>query len=97
MSTLEERIEAKERKLQQEKAKLQKLKAKQNTEKRKQDTRRKIIVGAVVLEHIEHDERFAKYVTSLLNKKVTGMRDRELLDLHTENDNVEQEYIDEQQ
>ena len=49
--------------------------AKQN---RKDDTRRKIIAGALILEHAEIDPEFAPVLAKLLNRYVTRPQDRAL-------------------
>ena len=47
---------------------------------RKADTRRKIIVGALALEHAEHDENFAAILNRLIAQHVTRPEDRKLFD-----------------
>ena len=79
--TPEEKIEELEKKQAQLKAKLSREKAALRTQQRKEDTRRKIVVGAIVLEHASKDERFADYLELLLNKAVTREADRKLLGL----------------
>lgn len=48
---------------------------------RKKDTRRKIIAGALALEHMAHDKDFANVLKRLLNEHVTRPEDRKLFDL----------------
>ena len=45
-------------------------KAKIAGKKRKEDTRRKIVAGAIALEHMEHDENFKNVMEGLLKKHV---------------------------
>ena len=45
-------------------------KAKLTKENRKKDTRRKIVAGAIALEHMEHDENFKVAMLDLLRKHV---------------------------
>jgi hypothetical protein len=47
---------------------------------RKDDTRRKIIAGAVALEHAGQNAGFAAELTALLNQYVTRPQDRALFD-----------------
>ncbi len=60
---------------------IQKERAKMRTVERKQDTRRKIISGAIVLEHAEIDLEFGAQLDRLLKKHVTRTQDRALFDL----------------
>lgn len=45
-------------------------KAKITTQKRKEDTRRKIVAGAIALEHMEYDPTFKQKMEQLLEKHV---------------------------
>lgn len=73
-------LQAKEAQL---KARIQKEKAKLASDERKRDTRRKIIAGALALEHAEQnpDSEFAAVFRKLLNRHVERDQDRELFDL----------------
>lgn len=71
-------LEAKESQL---KARIQKKRAEVAGKKRKQDTRRKIIAGALALEHAEQDGQFGATLTKLLREHVTRPEDRKLFDL----------------
>lgn len=51
-----------------ERVKAQKAKLKQD--ERKRDTRRKIVAGAIALEHMEHDENFRHVMEGLLKRYV---------------------------
>lgn len=62
-------------------AKIEKHRARVRTTERKQDTRRKIIAGAILLEHAEKDAEFASTVNDLLDRFVTRSEDRELFNL----------------
>lgn len=73
-----EELEAKERQL---KARIQKQKAQVRGEERKRDTRRKIIAGAIALEHMAHDIAFREKMGALIQEHVTRPEDRELFDL----------------
>lgn len=55
--------------------------AKLAEKERKIDTRRKIIAGAVALEHAEKNPEWGKDFLALLSKAVTRKDDRELLGL----------------
>lgn len=50
------------------KARISKEKAKISQHQRKQDTRRKIVAGAIALEHMEHDENFRHIMQGLLTR-----------------------------
>lgn len=63
------------------KAQIQKKAAQVRGAERKKDTRRKIIAGALALEHMAHDKEFAKVLKRLLNEHVTRPEDRKLFDL----------------
>lgn len=56
-------------------------KAKLAQQERKVDTRRKIIAGAVALEHAEKNPDWGKGFLAVLDKAVTKKEDRELLGL----------------
>lgn len=79
--TVEQRIaeaEAKEQAAKDLKKRLQRQKAAQD---RKDDTRRKVLIGAVAMKHMEIDANFASRITDLLDKFVTRPIDRKLLGL----------------
>lgn len=60
-------------------AQLQREKSKLRDDQRKQDTRRKIIIGALALEH--KDAAFQDTLDRLLRQYVTKPQDRALFDL----------------
>ena len=85
--TLEEKRneikEAADKKLSQIDAKLKAIKARERNQERKKDTRRKIIIGALALEHTNknpHSE-FAKKMHSLINEYTIDDKSRALFDL----------------
>ena len=59
------------------------LEARERIKERKQDTRRKIIVGALVMTHMEKNKRseFTKKVKALINEYVVKDKDRALFGL----------------
>jgi hypothetical protein len=61
-------------------AQLRDLDAREKERQRKLDTRRKIIAGALVLEHAEIKADFAIELAALLNRYVTRPEDRALFD-----------------
>ena len=63
------------------KARIQKKKAQVRGAERKKDTRRKIIAGALALEHATQDQQFQATMTKLLNEHVTRPEDRKLFNL----------------
>ncbi len=69
-------------------ARIQTTKARLRQQERKADTRRKIIVGALAIEHadIGHDPEFSATLYRLLNRYVTRPGDRTLLDLPPRDD-----------
>ena len=60
-------------------ARIKDEKAKISKQKRKEDTRRKIITGALVLEHMTMDENFRLEIESLIRRHAKD-KDRELFD-----------------
>ena len=74
-----ERIAAKEKKLSQLQAQIASEKARIRTQERKDDTRRKIIAGALALEH--KDVEFEATMRRLLDQYVIKPSDRALFDL----------------
>lgn len=86
--TLEERLtaaKAREAKaaetLRLRKVKLQKYEAQQRTLTRRLDTRKKIIAGALALEHMQFDGRYGQAFRALIDEYVTRDQDRALFDL----------------
>ena len=79
--TPDEQLAALELKEAQLKARIQKKRAEVKGQARKQDTRRKIIVGALVLEHAQRDKLFGLTLQKLLREHVTRPEDRKLFDL----------------
>lgn len=77
MSELDKLIEQ-EKKL---KAKIQKAKARERERERKNDTRRKILIGAMVLDGMHKDEAFREKQLSNLDRYLTKKKDRDLFDL----------------
>ena len=87
--TPEERIAELEKQQAQIKARLQKERAKISAQKRKDDTRRKIIVGAALLAHAEHDPAMKDQLWRILDSQVTRPQDRALLGLSVSDRNIE--------
>ena len=81
MATNEERIEALKTKQKKIAAQMANLRAKQRTDERKRDTRRKILVGAVVLNQAETNDSARTKLWKLLDKSLEKDRDRELFGL----------------
>lgn len=63
-----EQIEKARTKAEQAKARLHALEARLSDAARKLDTRRKIIMGGLLLDAAEKDERYAKVVTALMQR-----------------------------
>ncbi|MGS2723954.1 hypothetical protein ACVBEJ_09415 [Porticoccus sp. GXU_MW_L64] len=60
---------------------LKRLSAQERTKERKRDTRKKIVAGAIVLQHATTDSQFKATIDGLINKHVTSENDRELFGL----------------
>jgi hypothetical protein len=80
--SIQERIKAAEDKVRAEQARLAALKTKANARERKDDTRRKILLGALVLERMIHDEPIKLWVAKHLPGFLTRPQDRALFDLN---------------
>lgn len=84
MVTREEKLKKLEERQSQLKAQIRKLRAKEENEDRKRDTRRKIVLGAVLLEMVKSGEWSEEKLNNLLERKLTRPRDRELFGLSVE-------------
>ena len=82
--TPQERIANLERQHAQIKARLNRERAKITAQKRKDDTRRKIIAGAALFAHANHNPAFKEQIWHILNTHVTRKQDRALLGLDAE-------------
>lgn len=67
-------------------AQIRDLAARERHQQRKDDTRRKIIIGALALEHLEKNKEsaFARTLLPLLDEYVGRSQDRQLLNAHFE-------------
>ena len=79
--TPEQQLEELTQKEAQLKARIQKKKAQVRGAERKKDTRRKIIAGALALEHMAHDNQFNATMQRLIKEHVTRPEDRKLFDV----------------
>ena len=79
--TPEEKLQSLEQKEAHLKAQISKTRAVVKGQQRKRDTRRKIIAGALALEHADQDERFGQALKRLLEQHVTRPEDRKLFGL----------------
>lgn len=79
MASLEEQRKALKEQIEALKKRERLLAEKQNSEARKLDTRRKILIGAAVMAHCEHDEKFAALVRSAVKNNITKEKDKEVL------------------
>lgn len=81
--TVEERIEEEKQRLEAGAAKIKRLKQQKAKADRKADTRKKVIYGAIVLEHmaLNKDPNFNAYIDRLMDKGVTRRIDRKFLGL----------------
>jgi len=94
--SLEERMEAARKAeakaaetLRRKQVKVQKFQAQQRNLERRHDTRRKIIVGALALEHMKFDGQWKQRLGVLIYEYVTRDQDRALFDLPPLPDNDE--------
>lgn len=74
----EKQLEALKAKKKQIEAKITALNSRQQKEAKRLDTRRKVVAGAIALEHCEHDPNFKELLGSLLDRFLTRPVDREL-------------------
>ena len=85
MAALDERIKAQEEKLKQLKALKQKQEAQKRAAEAKrtrtEDTRRKVLIGAMMLEHMAKNDGTKESVMGKLNAFLTRADDRALFDL----------------
>ena len=85
MAALDERIKAQEEKLKQLKALKQKQEAQKRAAEAKrtrtEDTRRKVLIGAMMLEHMAKNDATKESVMGKLNAFLTRADDRALFDL----------------
>ena len=77
----EEQLADLEKREQQLKARIQKKRAEVAGKTRRENTRRKIIAGALALEHAEHDKAFGTALQRLLKEHVKRPEDRKLFGL----------------
>ena len=68
-------------KLEQLQLQIQKEQQKESARKRKEDTRRKILLGAMVLERMDRESEYREQVINKLDSYLTKERDRELFEL----------------
>lgn len=85
MATIDEKIKVLEEKLRQEKAKKQKIEARkkhlESKAQRAADTRRKILLGAYMLDRMGKNEAAKTKIIGQLNEYLTRADDRELFGL----------------
>jgi septal ring factor EnvC (AmiA/AmiB activator) len=84
MASRDEKLKKLEERQSQLKSQIQKLRTKEATEDRKRDTRRKVVLGAVLMEMVKSGEWTDDKLRGLLDRKLTRPRDRELFDLAPE-------------
>ena len=65
---LDAQIAAARKRAEQAKARLQALEARASQQARKLDTRRKVILGGLLLDAAEKDDRFARVITALMER-----------------------------
>lgn len=82
MPANDKRIESLQAKKAQIEAELARLRARSRTENRKADTRRKILIGAVVMQEMEARPEIDGWIRKLLDQRLTKDRDRALFGLN---------------
>ncbi len=75
------RREKLELEIRQKQARLKDLDAQERVKERKRETRRKIIVGALMLQESANDNQIKALINKLINENVTSDNDRELFSL----------------
>lgn len=78
MTTKLEQVKKKQEQL---RLQIQKEQQKESAKKRKEDTRRKILLGAMVLERMDRESEYREQVINKLDSYLTKERDRELFEL----------------
>lgn len=81
MPANEKRIENLQAKKAQIEAELARLRARSRTENRKALTRKKILLGAIVMQEMEARPEIDDWIRKLLHERLTKNRDRELFGL----------------
>ena len=78
---MNKRLESLLKKREQLNAQIQKIKSKEAVQKRKEDTRRKILLGALLMEMMENSELDKNKIKKRLDSFLTRDIDRKLFDL----------------
>ena len=81
--SVQERLEAMERKLAQQRARLQALKARSAMTERKRDTRRKILAGVLLIDGLHNDQTpplVRQWIVNRINQAYPEGRNRELFE-----------------
>ena len=78
---MNKRLESLLKKREQLNAQIQKIKSKEAVQKRKEDTRRKILLGALLMEMMEKGELDRNKISKRLSSFLTRDIDRKLFDL----------------
>lgn len=86
LARLQEQKEAAKAKAREIERKMQSVRAKQQAEQRKLDTRRKVLVGAMVLEQVERGEWPQERFTAAMDRFLTRDNDRALFDFPPKKD-----------
>lgn len=84
--SVDERLQAARARLEEQQRKVRKLETERRQEERKKDTRRKILLGAVLMERMADDPALKAQVDQWLDHSLTRPRDRALFDLEPEQD-----------
>ena len=75
------KLETLKAKKEQIEARIKNLESKENLKQKKQDTRRKILIGAMVMEQMKKNEEAKKKILASLEGFLTRPMDREMFDL----------------
>lgn len=75
------KLEQLKKKQEQLRLQIQKEQQKETAKKRKEDTRKKILIGAMVLEGMKNSEEYEQKILKNLDQYLTKERDRKLFEL----------------
>ena len=77
------KLEQLKKKQEQLRLQIQKEQQKESAKKRREDTRKKILIGAMVLEGMNNSEEYDQKILKNLDQYLTNERDRKLFELKT--------------
>ncbi|WP_299011845.1 mobilization protein [uncultured Shewanella sp.] len=81
MTSQLEKLKEKQKQIQ---AQIKQVEAREKQKQRKEDTRRKIILGAMIMDAMKNSAQYREKIESDLNRYLTNERDRKLFNLSEE-------------